>query len=124
MATPAPQITPGSNGYEAMLPVPTMGTNPWTVSDTSAQVTQGQKALQGMTTQSNQYAAQSAAYPTFQNSMGLGSQTAFPATPAAEGPALQTNVMGPQQPSLPAPAYNQGSSGFNPWSLSGEALST
>lgn len=97
-----PQITPGSNGYQAMLDTK-VPDNPWTglaqadgVAAASA-TTQATANVSGLQGQLGQYQAQSTPYPSF---------------PAASS----------QAPS-PQPTPDSGSRGFNPWSTIGESNS-
>lgn len=125
MSTPMPTLTPGSNGYLA-VPAPTdYGANPWAsapgeTAQIQTQVDQGTQNVQDMGSAMQTYATQSAAYPSFPNSAGVGSQSAFGAAPA-QAPALQANpqnAWGAMQDPV-----NSNSQGFSPYSLRGEAMS-
>lgn len=121
-----PQITPGQNGYLAPLTQSDYGANPWasTPGETEAiqtQVNQGTQNVQNMATAGANYAQQSAPYPSYPNSAGLGSQNAFGA------PAVQVDATNAASSSAVSAASatptDSGSRGFNPWSLRGEAMS-
>lgn len=117
-----PQITPGSNGYLAPIQGST-ATNPWAIDDTSQAISQGNQNLAQMQTGIQNYAQSSAPYPTFQNSAGIGSQSAFSGPPPTSQPALQVDASNQGSSSVAAQQPYMGSTGFNPWSLKGEALS-
>lgn len=97
-----PQITPGSNGYQAMLDTQ-VAANPWTglaASDAGmaqSGALQGQANVAGLQGQMDQYQAQSTPYPSF--------------------PAALSQAPSPQ------PTPDSGSRGFNPWSTIGESNS-
>lgn len=119
-----PQITPGSNGYQATVAIPDYGPNPWAgqVQGDSAyasqQTAQSQQALGAAQQTMTNYSNATAPYPTYPNSAGVGSQNAFgSAPPQAASPA-------PATPTISGDGMlgTTTSSGFNPWSLKGEAL--
>lgn len=128
------QVTYDQNGYVNTLAPTDYGSNPWTIDNVMPQLNQGAQNVAGMQTQYNAYANQSApygstpqatsgAYPSYPNSMGLGSQTAFGQAPQG-GPSLQVNAQNPgSSSSLTSAQPSTVSQGFNPWSLKGEALS-
>lgn len=64
-------------------------------------------------------------YPTLPNAYGLGNSQQFRASPQGPGPALTgENAIAPTGPmagNLTQSSTNQSSTGFNPWSLVGEA---
>lgn len=103
------------HGYINYL-TPNYGSNPWSSqagsqqnqymasASAAAMPNQGQ-GYQNLQTQLQQYQSQ---YPSFPNSMGLGSQVPYQSTAQPQQAPLEpTNT----------------SRGFNPWSLQGEALS-
>lgn len=102
-APPAPgQQAAAGSGYQSPMATPSYGANPWGITPQSQidqGMTQSQNNLQGMGSKLNSL------YPTYSNSMGLGSGNF--------GQGSQQN---------PTPAADN-SRGLNPWSLSGEALS-
>ncbi len=97
---PKPEMTPGENGYQSKLEQTDWGTNPWDGIGTEQAVESGTK--QGQQNISQMGNKLSSLYPTFQNSMGLGTGTAY----QAQSPAQPTS----------------NNTGMNPWSLQGEAL--
>lgn len=117
-----PTLTPGSNGYQSLQSVPNYGSNPWSgmiAGDTAtatAQTTAATAAVGGAQTQMTNYQNATAAYPTYPNPSGLGSQNAYstpaPAAPTPATPTIQSD----------GSLGTTTSSGFNPWSLKGEAL--
>lgn len=111
--------------YLPPVPIPKMGTNPWAINaqaDQSAATEGIQGGLQNISDLQSQAAPLMGAYPTFPNTYGIGSQSAFGgAQPPAQSPqqSLQINT-GAQPPQSPTPP-DTGSRGFNPWSLQGES---
>lgn len=113
------QITPGQDGYQALLEIPDYGENPYSaIAQQSFQQMQasGQAAQQGVEaamgkieSQGQQLAKMQSGYPSFPNDFGLGSQQVSQAPPQASAP--------------PPAGPSSASSGMNPWSMQGEALS-
>lgn len=115
-------LTP-PNQSAPLLQAPDYGTNPWASltdqANASLQASQGAQAqLPGIQSRVNALSGQAQSlakpdpYPSFPNSSGIGSQIPYPTAPSAPEQAGPT----PMDP-------NASSRGFNPWSLTGEALS-
>lgn len=120
-----PSITPGQNGYLDALPQQNY-TNPWAgvgeqdQAYATAQQGQSQQNMNNMQQTYNNYAGQTAPYPTFPNSAGLGSQNAY-AQPQPEISPMITPSLGGSQNTDSNLNTNTSLRGANPWSLSGEA---
>ena len=113
----APEITPGQAGYLGPAEQTNWGPNPWQIDDVSGQMQAGQTNLMRMQDQMQAYGQSSAPeqtsasnYPSFPNSMGLGSQQPYP-VPAAMNP----------QSSNSAGLYQNGQT--SPWVFAGDANS-
>ncbi len=97
------QQAPEGSGYQNPMALPDYGANPWgglaqqSAATAQTNSAQAQSNIQGMA------GKLAGMYPTYQNSMGLGSGN-----------------FGQAQRQQAPPADN--SRGMNPWSLSGEAL--
>lgn len=130
--TDTSHVTYDSNGYAQMLAPQNWGANPFSAGinaantqmnqDGSYGAGQAQAYQQNMGKMQSQYAGiqglDSSSYPTFPNSGGFGSQSAF-----GEAPATPSISQGMGSAPLAQAAPMSGSTGFNPWSLQGEALS-
>lgn len=120
-----PQITPGSNGYQSTVAIPDYGPNPWSgmiPGDSQAAQTgvqQGLQNLQGQAQGMTDYANLTSPYPTFPNSAGLGSQSAFGQVSQASAPPMAA----PQSSDVASALSESSSRGGNPWSFKGEAMS-
>lgn len=101
--------------YLPMLEAPEVGPNPWTALAQQSESTALERMpqLQASMDQAQSQISQFNSYPTFPNPMGLGSQNPL-STPQAP--------QAPQAPSAKAEP-SATSRSFNPWSLTGEALS-
>ena len=112
----SPQVTYDSNGYATAVNPISNTPNPWNTDKVYTQAQQaGQSINQSMGNLYDQMNTLNGGYPAMQNSFGLGAQVG-PVAGAQSGQDYMTTPISQGTP-------DSSSRGFNPWSLTGEALS-